>query len=555
MPRTARVPILAPVGPMERTGKRFRVVIAGGGVAALEATLALRELASGLVDVELVAPEPRFWYRPAAVGEPFGLAAVRSYDLSDLAARAGASFVPGALEAVDTRGRLMRTEAGAAIPFDALLLARGADPIPAVRGAITFRGPRDTVEIERVLRDLDRGTARRVVFAVPAAAVWSLPLYELALMTGAYVASRHLEDVELTLVTPEDRPLSLFGGDASDAVAELLSARGVEIRTGVYPVAFEEGLLSMLPDGDVLADHVVALPRLHVPPIGGIPQTREGFVPVDPHGRIGGLPGVWAAGDVTNFPVKQGGIATQQADAAAESIAAAAGVPGQPAPFRPVLRGLLLTGGAPRFLRGDPAARGEESLATAEPLWWPPAKIVGRHFAPFLARLDPGVEEEERGRAGALAVDVVLDAGVTTSLPSPAPAADGDELLAGEVCSTPLVADPEDTVAEVAATLLAHKRDTALVVEDGELVGIVTTTDLLHAVADRVRCGDVTVRGWMTAEPVTIEADASLADAAHLLTLTGLSRLVVVEDGRPAGILSRAQLERHGARTSIGLGF
>jgi sulfide:quinone oxidoreductase len=554
MARGAVTPILASMGPRERTGKRFSVVVAGGGVAALEAALVLRELAADLVDVELVAPEPRFWYRPAAVGEPFGLAAVRSYDLADLAGRAGASFTPGALEAVDAGTRLMRTESGAAIPFDALLLARGADPIPAVKGAITFRGPRDSVEIERVLHALDRGEAQRVVFAVPAGAAWSLPLYELALMTGAYVANRRL-DVELMLVTPEDRPLSLFGGDASDAVAELLSARRVEIRTGVYPVAFEDGLLSMLPDGGVPADHVVALPRLYVPPIGGIPQTYEGFVPVDRHGHVPGLSGVWAAGDVTSFPVKQGGIATQQADAAAESIAAAAGAAVRPSPFRPVLRGLLLTGGAPRFLRGDPATRGEASLAATEPLWWPPAKIVGRHLAPFLARLDPGVEEEERGRAGAVAVDVELDEGAATPMLPPAPAVEGDELSAGEVCSSPLVTDPEDTVAEVAAALLAHRRDAALIVEDGELVGIVTTTDLLHAVADRVRCGDVTVRGWMTAEPVTVDADASLAEAAHLLTLTGLSRLVVVEDGRPAGILSRAQLERHGVPVPVGLGF
>jgi sulfide:quinone oxidoreductase len=539
----------------ERTRRRFRVVVAGGGVAALEAALALRELASDLVDVELVAPEPRFWYRPAAVGEPFGVAAVRSYDLADLAAGAGASFTPGALERVDVGERLVRTEAGGAIPYDALLLASGAAPLPAVRGAITFRGPRDSVDVERVLRALDHGEAHRVVFAVPAGAAWSLPLYELALMTGAHVAARHRDDVELTLVTPEDRPLALFGGDASDVVAALLADRGVAVRTGAYPVAFEDGALSMLPDGGIAADHVVALPRLHVPPIGGIPQTYEGFVPVDAHGRVAGLERVWAAGDVTSFPVKQGGIAAQQADAAAESIAAAAGAPVRPSPFRPVLRGLLLTGGAPRFLRGDPAARGEASLAATEPLWWPPAKIVGRHLAPFLARLEPGVGEQERGQAGALAVDVPLDAAAVATAPALPPLADEDDPRAGEVCSTPLVADPDDTVAEVAAALLAHQRDATLVVEDGALVGIVTTTDLLRAMADRISSGDVAVRGWMTAEPVTIDADAGLAAAAHLLTLTGLSRLVVVEDGSPVGIVSRTQLERHGVPVPVGLGF
>ena len=48
----------------------MRVVIAGGGVAALEAALALRALAEDRVSVELLAPETQFWYRPLAVTEP-----------------------------------------------------------------------------------------------------------------------------------------------------------------------------------------------------------------------------------------------------------------------------------------------------------------------------------------------------------------------------------------------------------------------------------------------------------------------------------------------------
>jgi hypothetical protein len=72
-----------------------RVLIAGGGVAALEAALALRELGEGRVSVEIIAPEPEFWYRPLAVAEPFGLGAVRHFDLAELASGAGASFFRG----------------------------------------------------------------------------------------------------------------------------------------------------------------------------------------------------------------------------------------------------------------------------------------------------------------------------------------------------------------------------------------------------------------------------------------------------------------------------
>ena len=89
-----------------------RVLIAGGGVAALEAALALRALAEDRVSVELLAPEPEFWYRPLAVAEPFDLGEVRHFDLAELAAAAGATFSPGALTGVDAGSRLAQTSAG-----------------------------------------------------------------------------------------------------------------------------------------------------------------------------------------------------------------------------------------------------------------------------------------------------------------------------------------------------------------------------------------------------------------------------------------------------------
>jgi hypothetical protein len=91
---------------------------------------------------------------------------------------------------------------------------------------------------------------------------------------------------------------------------------------------------------------------------------------------------------MTTFPIKQGGLAAQQADAAAEAVAAAFGVAADPAAFRPVLRALLLTGGRPLFLEaGLAGGGGETSKASDEALWWPAGKIVGRHLAPFLAGL------------------------------------------------------------------------------------------------------------------------------------------------------------------------
>ena len=183
------------------------VLIAGGGVAALEAALALRSLAADRVSVALLAPEPHFWYRPLSVAEPFQLGKVQHFELQTLAAEAGATFTPGKLVSVDAARHVAYTSPEGAVPYDMLLIACGAAPKPAVEGAITFRGPADTEEIGRLLAEIERGEVHRVAFAVPAGAVWSLPAYELALMTAAWLADRGIDRVELAIVTPEDEPL------------------------------------------------------------------------------------------------------------------------------------------------------------------------------------------------------------------------------------------------------------------------------------------------------------------------------------------------------------
>jgi sulfide:quinone oxidoreductase len=68
----------------------MHVVIAGGGVAGLEALLALSELAKGLVDVELLSPTDEFVYRPMLVAEPFGNADVLRIELEQVVADVGA---------------------------------------------------------------------------------------------------------------------------------------------------------------------------------------------------------------------------------------------------------------------------------------------------------------------------------------------------------------------------------------------------------------------------------------------------------------------------------
>jgi sulfide:quinone oxidoreductase len=398
----------ATIGVMTASGNPLQVLIAGAGVAGLEAALALQALTEDEVSVELVAPEAEFTYRPLAVTEPFRVGEVKRFPLRKLSEAAGARLRAGSLAAVDPERKVVTLENGQERSYDILLLALGARPRKAIAGALTFRGSQDGPALCTLLDQTTAGAIHRIAFAVPPGASWPLPLYELAILTAEYMSAHGTRGVEIFLLTPEDRPLSLFGPAASEAVSELLASRDIQVETSVAPVRVEEGVLRLAAERTIAVDAVVALPRLEGPRLPGVPHDEHGFVATDEYGWVLGLTDVYAAGDLTQFPLKQGGIATQQADAAASSIAADAGAAVKPEPFRPVLRGLLLTGLVPRFLRAE--ATGAHSVVDTEPLWWPPAKIVGRYLTPFLAA-KLGLAETVVGplREGAIPIEVELE--------------------------------------------------------------------------------------------------------------------------------------------------
>ena len=272
-------------------------------------------------------------------------------------------------------------------------------------GALTFRGSEDGPALSALLDRATGGDLRRIVFAVPAATTWPLPLYELALLTAGYLTDHGTRGVDVLLVTPEERPLALFGSEASEALQELLEIRGIELHFDAAPIAWRDGLLEVAGLPPIGADAVVALPQLVGPALPGLPHDGAGFVPTDAYGRVPGTAAVYAAGDCTQIPLKQGGIATQQADAVAAAIAADVGAGIESSPVRPVIRGLLLTGLVPRYLRSDTSTG--RSVVDTEPLWWPPAKIVGRYLTPFLAtQLGLAPSLSETSRAAGIEVEV-----------------------------------------------------------------------------------------------------------------------------------------------------
>ena len=362
----------------------MRVLIAGGGVAGLETMLALRNLAPGLVVIELVAPTRDFVYRPLSVASAFGLGRANRFDLAQLVGEAGATYRPEAVVAVDPERRRAIMASGRSLDYDAFVMTAGAAPYEALPGAVTFWGSASEQPFAQTLRSVLKGEIEKLAFAVPRSAAWPLPAYELALMTAAWLEDHGGPAATLTIVTPETTPLELFGEPAGAHVAALLAGRRIGFAGQALDATVEPAGLRVGPSL-VPADRVVALPGLRGRRIEGLPADANGFLPTDRHGRVPGVDNVFAAGDGTSFPVKQGGIAAQQADAVAETIAVEAGAAVEARAFHPVLRGLLLTGREPAFLRSerldDPAAA---SVAAAA-LWWPPAKILGRYLAPFLA--------------------------------------------------------------------------------------------------------------------------------------------------------------------------
>lgn len=384
-----------------------QVVIAGGGVAGLEALLALRDLAADRVGLTLVSPDKDFMYKPMIVAEPFSAGRARRRALAPIARELGARFIQQPFVQVAPETRSVELGDGSELGYDLLVLCVGARSRPAYRRVLTFDAAADPLRMTGVLADLEGGWSKSISFLVPPGATWPLPIYELALMTQRQAWSTCCDDVSYTIVTPEPAPLAIFGTRASAAVADLLCQRGIDVATGTYARQDADGRLMLVPgDRPLHAARTVALPVPEGPRIPGLPADEHGFIPIDEHGRVRGLDDVYAAGDSTTFPIKQGGLATQQADAAAEHIAARVGAPIDPQPFRPVLRGKLLTGDHPLFVHHEIRGGAGDGGVSDVPLWWPAHKVCARYLAPWLepeaARQDP---EPPRP---ALDVDVLL---------------------------------------------------------------------------------------------------------------------------------------------------
>lgn len=316
--------------PSEPPSIPFSVLIAGGGFAALEAALTLRELAGAAISVTVLTPETNLLFRPLGIRPPFAGEPAVTLDLPELVAATGASLVAGRLERVNVEDRTVTTDDEVELPFDALLLAVGSTLRPTHSSARMV----DPDESAALLDGLADGSIRSATFVVPPRAAWPLDLYELVLTAAERI--KDTPDTELTLVTAESAPLAAFGKTISADLQARLEALGVALFVSSQAAVPSPALVEVSRGGTttpVISDAVFSLPEVRGPETPGVPRDQYGFLPVDRFGRVRRSDRVFAAGDAADGLYKLGGIAAEQAHAVCHGIAALAGIEIKPAPF------------------------------------------------------------------------------------------------------------------------------------------------------------------------------------------------------------------------------
>ena len=368
--------------------RKLKVVIAGGGVAALETALALHELAGDRVKLTLLAPAPDFVYRPMAVLEPFVHRPPNQLPLATFAAELNATLVQDTVAGVDCERRVVRTGSKRELAYDALVIAVGARAGEVLGDAVAMDVSRMDESLHGLVEEIDGGAVRSLAFVAPTP-TWPLPVYEVALLVKEHAREKNV-DLAVTIITAEPRPLAVFGESVSVGVAALLADADIQMIVGAEVESYS-GELIVHPGGRPLRfDRVVALPRLVGPAITGLPADADGFLAVTSRCEVTGTDRVYAAGDATDFPVKYGGIAAQQADAAAAAIAAVAGAATEPTPFDGVVHGALISGYEHRCLYFTARIEGglaRDSRTSETPTWSPEAKIAARYLGPYLDKL------------------------------------------------------------------------------------------------------------------------------------------------------------------------
>lgn len=377
-----------------------RVVVIGSGVGAIEAVLALDALAEERVQVTVLSPTGGLRLAARLPERTLWAQDAPTYDVRRLGRLPHVSVVRDGARSVDVDRHVVTGVSGRRYTWDLLLVAAGATVKPMIPGALTLGADRPGI-VRSLVAEAQRGLVDAIALVVAPGAAWTLPVYELAL----HVAPAVSRASSVEILTPEPAPLALFGAAASAAVASRLDAAQVEHRPRSY-CEFVEDALVVRPGASV--EPVDAIVELAAPaplPIAGLPRHVGGFIEVREFGQVVGAPDVYAVGDAVAFPIKHGGLATQQADAAAEHIALRAGADIVPSPFRPILRGELVTPQGVLYLEAPIHGGAGEGRVSERPLWAPATKVHGRYLSAWLTKVDPRATRARTAPKGLLPLE------------------------------------------------------------------------------------------------------------------------------------------------------
>lgn len=368
---------------------RPEILIAGSGPGALEATLGLSASKHLDASVALISPQLEFQYRPNMVMEPFGVTNTAKYAVAEVIRHPNVTQWQGTLERVDTAASKAYSPEGDEFDFDALVIATGTDAhADLAEPVVTFGKPGSLDKLKEIVAEIDAGSINSVLFTAPTGPTWQLPIYEFALMCADRAERQSGQQITIVVVTPEAEPLDVFGAENSAAVRQLCAELGVVVHSDATVEAFD-GTTANLSDGtSQAADRVFAMPRLTGRAPEGIPTDENGFIHVDDNQLVEGTSNVYAVGDVTDFRVKQGGLASLQADAAIAAIEAALGDREAPDPFVREIEAILIAASRRLAMRAGIGEETSQSIAIEQPTG-AVQKIYSRLLSERLREISP----------------------------------------------------------------------------------------------------------------------------------------------------------------------
>jgi sulfide:quinone oxidoreductase len=380
-----------------------RVLILGGGFAALETAFLLRMRLHDRVDLALISDNDSFVFRPNTIYIPFGAdPEALLVDLREPLHRRDVEFHHGSVAEVDPDRRLVELAGGERLGYDALVIATGADtaaheiPGLAEHGATiwTAQTMLDVrARFERIRARSQAGEHPRVLFLIPPNNKCAGPLYEIVMMLETWLRRAHSRDgVEITWSSYERSYIQAFGPRLHDVVADEFAQRGIDGHTGEVVTEVVPGEARYEDGSTRHFDELIAFPPyVSALRYESLPCDERGFIATESSTRqVVGHPDIYAPGDAGDFPVKQAFLAFLQADAVADHIDSMVSGRRFAVPFDPVSMCVMemfdkaTFAQVPLRVTGDPTcpvevrpdADGDYKVGTS-PLWRLGKKVLG----------------------------------------------------------------------------------------------------------------------------------------------------------------------------------